>query len=101
MRFTVTPAPTGTSSPPKQLPVPCRQPPRPSSYGQTVLGGRLGDAPTSLLVGERAAAGRRRDAGVRHAHRPAVRPAAIGQLLGRRPVVERAAAALPAAAAAP
>ena len=35
MRFTVTPAPTGTSSPPKQLPVPCRQPPRPSSYGQT------------------------------------------------------------------
>ena len=38
MRFTATPAPTGTSSPPKQLPVPCRQPQRPSSYGQTVVG---------------------------------------------------------------
>ena len=38
MRFTAMPAPTGTSSPPKQLPVPRRQPPRPSSYGQTVGG---------------------------------------------------------------
>ena len=38
MRFTATPGAAGTSSPPKQLPVPCRQPQRPSSYGQTVVG---------------------------------------------------------------
>ena len=52
---TATPAPTGTPSPPKQLPVPCRQPPRPSSYGQTV-GGSATDRPrfslaSALLLG--------------------------------------------------
>ena len=75
-------------------------PPAPAPEQLWADGGRLGDGPASLLVGERAAAGRHRDAGVRHAHRLAVRPAAFEPLLGRRPVVERAAAAtLPAAAA--